>query len=294
MFVVVVNGPGRVNHRLQLSRTLVTIGSLPHSDIVLPPQTVAPQHARILVQDGRFVVVSLSFDAATRINGRRVGGPMVCRPTDQIEIGAYRLRLAFATQRQPPEPRVPVDPVELSLIEAIEKGDESSRLVYADWLEGNGHAAHAEFLRQQEKLVMMLPDEPGFSMRTDHLRDLAAQIDPAWRMCFARPPIERCLHAANSFACPQEWGALAWGEHHNERYCGSCKRSVFYCVTLMEGRVHTSRSNGVALDATIVRTENDLAGPYLVCPTCNLDIYPETLCPQCGHTVTRLIPRNPS
>lgn len=85
---------------------------------------------------------------------------------------------------------------EATLLAAIARHDEASRLVYADWLEGRGDATRAEFLRLQQALVGGVPaDDAGkalFKKRTERLRWLAEQIDPAWRLRVARPAVENC------------------------------------------------------------------------------------------------------
>ena len=150
---------------------------------------------------------------------------------------------------------------ETTLLRAIAKHDEASRLVYADWLEANGDLARAEFLRLQQALVGPAPaDTAGralFKRRSDRLRVLAESIDPAWRIAVARPLVENC-DAHFDFACPMEWGQLAETRDTNVRACSLCEEHVYYCTTIGEARRHAAQNHCVAIDITVERRPNDL------------------------------------
>ncbi|MDB4953246.1 MAG: hypothetical protein JWO36_815 [Myxococcales bacterium] len=120
------------------------------------------------------------------VNGRPVGAPVAVGISDRIQIGAYQLAIERAVERLPRI--VGVDPVEIALIEAIEKGDHSSRLVYADWLEAHGQTTRAEFLRLQETLLVMEPEDAAFAAGIARLRELSVSIDAGWRGQLARLP----------------------------------------------------------------------------------------------------------
>ena len=153
------------------------------------------------------------------------------------------------------------DNTEAELLASIARRDEASRLVYADWLEGRGETARAEFLRLQQVLVGPIPvDDAGKALwkrRSDRLRVLAESIDPAWRVQVARPAVENC-DAHFDFACPMEWGQLAPTADANVRTCALCEEPVYYCDSLAVARSHASRNRCVALDITIERRPNDL------------------------------------
>jgi uncharacterized protein (TIGR02996 family) len=150
---------------------------------------------------------------------------------------------------------------EAEFLAAIVRKDEASRLVYADWLEGQGDTARAEFLRLQQALVGPAPEDDAgrarFKRRTDRLRVLAETLDPAWRAQVARPLVENC-DAHFDFACPMEWGELAPTEDPNVRSCSLCEEPVYYCTTLGEARVHARQKRCVAVDITVQRSPHDL------------------------------------
>lgn len=153
------------------------------------------------------------------------------------------------------------DDTEATLLAAIARHDEASRLVYADWLEGRGNTAHAEFLRLQQVLVGPIPaDDAGRALwkrRSDRLRALAETIDPAWRIQVARPAVENCA-AHFDFACPMEWGQLGATDEPDVRTCALCEEPVYYCTTLADARRHAAQRRCVALDITVERSPNDL------------------------------------
>lgn len=150
---------------------------------------------------------------------------------------------------------------EATLLKAIAQHDEAARLVYADWLEGNGDVKRAEFLRLQQALVGSPPaDDAGralFKHRTERLRWLADAIDPAWRAAVARPLVENC-DAHFDFACPMEWGQLTETADPKVRGCNLCEEPVYYCTTIGEARRHAAQQRCVAIDITVERRPNDL------------------------------------
>ena len=150
---------------------------------------------------------------------------------------------------------------EASLIAAIAR-DESSRLVYADWLEEQGETARAEFLRLQQALVGPPPlDDAGravFKRRSARLRALALTIDPGWRAKVARPMVEAC-GAHFDFTCPMAWSELAETADPKVRACGLCEEKVYYCTSLEEARKHAWARRCVVVDITVERRPYDLA-----------------------------------
>ena len=147
------------------------------------------------------------------------------------------------------------------LLAAIANKDEASRLVYADWLEGQGDTTRAEFLRLQQVLVGPPPaDDAGkalFKRRSDRLRAIADTLDPEWRVRVARPLVENC-DAHFDFACPMEWGQLAPTSDPNVRACNLCEEPVYYCNSIADARQHAWQNRCVAVDITVERKPNDL------------------------------------
>jgi uncharacterized protein (TIGR02996 family) len=128
----------------------------------------------------------------------------------------------------------PQDDRECTLVDLVRKtpGDEATRIVYADWLEENGHADRAAFIRQQA---------------TDSSRERIS-----WRAIVSRAPIVGCRDAE----CPREWHELhSIAGIDNVRACGRCQKPITYCTSLEaaqdEGLVHIP----IAVDAVLSHTE---------------------------------------
>lgn len=100
------------------------------------------------------------------------------------------------------------DPTEASFLQAIAEGDETTRPVYADWLEEHGHDLRAEYVRAQCDLLAA-PDLTAFDERASHLAILATGLDRHWREQLECPLIQerfagrRLGWLAFSFSAPR-------------------------------------------------------------------------------------------
>lgn len=154
------------------------------------------------------------------------------------------------------------DAVEQDLITAIvERHDEASRQIYADWLESRGDLVRAEFLRLQESLVDARPDQPDFTARTKRLRELATTIDVQWRYDMARAPVEGCKDARFTFQCPRHWSSLEISDRADVRHCSTCNEEVHYCRDVVKARELTRKGRCVVVDIVPVRHPYDLQPP---------------------------------
>lgn len=182
------------------------------------------------------------------------------------------------------------DATERELLAAIASGDETSRTVYADWLEERSEHARAGFLRIEQLVTRLGPGDPRFDACTRQLRELMQHIDPAWRARVARPPIEGC--PAFAFRCPQRWDALARTEREDVRRCGTCRKHVRYYDNVDDARAAARAGRCVAIDPGSERWENDLVDLGTRCPSCARCVVSSAqFCPHCGdpfHTRPRL------
>jgi Protein of unknown function (DUF3662)/FHA domain len=64
-----------------------TIGRSRQSDVVVDDPNVSRQHAEIRPRGGSWVLTDLGSTNGSVLNGRRIEGPEVLKPGDQIEIG---------------------------------------------------------------------------------------------------------------------------------------------------------------------------------------------------------------
>jgi pSer/pThr/pTyr-binding forkhead associated (FHA) protein len=65
-----------------------TIGRGRQADVVLNDPNVSRKHAEIRPRGGSWVVSDLGSTNGSQLNGRRIDGPEVLRPGDEIELGA--------------------------------------------------------------------------------------------------------------------------------------------------------------------------------------------------------------
>src|SRR6185295_17204638 len=115
MFAIVVNEKGGEQKRLEFDKPEVTIGRVQGNDIILPKGNVSKRHSRIVLKDGKFIIVDLKSTNGTYVNGRKITSPLVVKGSDKIYIGDFILSIeelagAAATSTMPPtgdEPPAP-------------------------------------------------------------------------------------------------------------------------------------------------------------------------------------------
>ncbi len=103
MFLITVAEKGGDTQQLTFEGEEVTIGRLAGNDIVLQKGNVSKHHTRIVLKDGKYIVVDLKSTNGTFINGKRIAAPQVVRPTDKIYIGDYILNVEEPTDEAPPD-----------------------------------------------------------------------------------------------------------------------------------------------------------------------------------------------
>jgi uncharacterized protein (TIGR02996 family) len=232
-----------------------------------PAAPIQPRGARAAGTPPQPMPVQAAEPAAAEPTAEPAAAPLP--PTAPMPAAV----LARALEPDPPPPPAtdsaagPVlEPLERSLVDAILRGDEDSRLVYADWLEGRGDALRAEFLRLQRSLSAMDPDPAQRALLKERLRrlgELAPQIDFAWRRLLGRPVVEGCHKVVADFRCKMDWGSLTPTEKPTVRHCHACGDNVYYVATIRAAREHVARGNCIAVDLGQHRSPNDLEEPLL-------------------------------
>ncbi len=274
MIAVVVSGLAYDTKHLRFATTSIGIGCADGNDIVLDGKPVAPRHARISIVDGTYYVEDLGSASGTFLNYRRLTAPAIIRFDDRLRIGNHMLQLARTGAAAVEAP----EPVEEKLLQAIESGDDGSRLAYADWLEQRGDQLRAELVRRQDELA-----QRGESTN-DIVMQLTRSTDSDWRRRISRAPIEQCGMQWR-FQCPRQWSSLALTADPAVRYCGACQRNVHYCTTLAVAAAVAERGDCVAIDAAVRRGADDLG--YRRCGTCETVVgYRARACPRCGEALT--------
>lgn len=82
----------------------VSIGRVKGNDIVLPKGNVSKRHSRIVVKDGKFIIVDLKSTNGTFVNGRKISSPHVVKGDDKVYIGDFVLGIDTSVALAPPAP----------------------------------------------------------------------------------------------------------------------------------------------------------------------------------------------
>ncbi|MBL9037702.1 MAG: Flp pilus assembly complex ATPase component TadA [Archangium sp.] len=93
MFLITLTEKGGEPEQLTIEKDEVTLGRLDGNDLVLNKGNVSKYHSRFVVKDGRYIVVDLKSTNGTFINGKKIAGPQVVKPTDRIQIGDYTINI---------------------------------------------------------------------------------------------------------------------------------------------------------------------------------------------------------
>src|SRR3978361_1836109 len=72
MFTILIQEKGGEQRRMVFNKPEVTIGRVQGNDIVLPKGNVSKRHARIVLKDGKFIIVDLKSTNGTYVNGRKI------------------------------------------------------------------------------------------------------------------------------------------------------------------------------------------------------------------------------
>src|SRR5215467_2436796 len=91
MFSVTITEKGGEQRRVDFDKGEVTIGRVQGNDIILPKGNVSKRHSRIVLKDGKFIIVDLKSTNGTYVNGRKITSPLVIKPSDKIYIGDFIL-----------------------------------------------------------------------------------------------------------------------------------------------------------------------------------------------------------
>src|SRR5512134_2312117 len=110
MFAILIQEKGGEQRRMVFNKPEVTIGRVQGNDIVLPKGNVSKRHARIVLKDGKFIIVDLKSTNGTYVNGRKITSPLVVKDSDKIYIGDFIVGVDEAASAEgdgPPETTTP-------------------------------------------------------------------------------------------------------------------------------------------------------------------------------------------
>jgi len=112
-FSVILTEKGAATQRLDFECEEITIGRVDENDICLPKGNISKKHTKIVVKDGKIIVLDLKSTNGTYVNGKKLAGPQVISPDDKVFIGDFILNV------EPPDLGPGVGPV-------LQDGDEAA------------------------------------------------------------------------------------------------------------------------------------------------------------------------
>lgn len=92
-FSISINEKGGPQKQLEFDKAEVTIGRVQGNDVVLPKGNISKRHSRIVLKDGKFIIIDMQSTNGTYVNGKKITTPQVIKATDKIYIGDFTLQL---------------------------------------------------------------------------------------------------------------------------------------------------------------------------------------------------------
>src|SRR5438270_3240947 len=92
-FSVILTEKGGDTRQLDFDVDEITIGRVDDNHICLPKGNISKKHTKIVHRDGKIIVLDLKSTNGTYVNGKKLTGPQVITPQDQIYIGDFILNV---------------------------------------------------------------------------------------------------------------------------------------------------------------------------------------------------------
>ena len=92
-YTIVITEKGGKPREEAFDQNEITIGRVQGNDIVLAKGNISKKHSRIVLRDGKFIIVDLKSTNGTYVNGKRISSPQVLKDSDKIYIGDFTLTL---------------------------------------------------------------------------------------------------------------------------------------------------------------------------------------------------------
>jgi pilus assembly protein CpaF len=102
-FSIILTEKGGPTQRLDFETEEITIGRVDENDICLPKGNISKKHTKIVVKDGRIIVLDLKSTNGTYVNGRKLAGPQVISAADKVYIGDFILNVEPPDLAHPPQ-----------------------------------------------------------------------------------------------------------------------------------------------------------------------------------------------
>src|SRR5438105_1556582 len=88
-FSIILTEKGGATQRLDFECEEITIGRVDENDICLPKGNISKKHTKIVVKDGKIIVLDLKSTNGTYVNGKKLAGPQVITPADKVYVGDF-------------------------------------------------------------------------------------------------------------------------------------------------------------------------------------------------------------
>lgn len=94
MLQLTINEKGGPTRHETFDKDEVTIGRVQGNDIILPKGNISKRHSRIVLKDGKFIIVDLKSTNGTYVNGKKITAPQVIKTTDKVYIGDFTIQIS--------------------------------------------------------------------------------------------------------------------------------------------------------------------------------------------------------
>src|SRR5690349_1994224 len=92
-FSVILTEKGGPTQRLDFDAEEITVGRVDENDICLPKGNISKKHTKIVVKNGKIIVLDLKSTNGTYVNGKKLAAPQVIQPSDNVYIGDFILNV---------------------------------------------------------------------------------------------------------------------------------------------------------------------------------------------------------
>lgn len=175
--------------------------------------------------------------------------------------------------------------------------DQSLYVAYIAWLkESIKETTHWHMKMKRWNKIHFLEAQEAEDFTTMHRK--AEHCDPNWLAIVSRPPIVNCgrpdadhyasmqkwwkiAHSSHreksldewienhpsfrmDFVCSKTWNEMTPTENRKVRFCGDCKKNVYFCDNIMEARELGNQGCCIGVDVGIQRRKNDLVGEFSI------------------------------
>ena len=113
MFQLTINEKGGATRQESFEKNEVTIGRVQGNDVILPKGNISKRHSRIVLKDGKFIIVDLKSTNGTYVNGKKITAPQVVKASDKIYIGDFTIQIQPNGAAEPRPGRSAPDEIDL-------------------------------------------------------------------------------------------------------------------------------------------------------------------------------------